>query len=47
MKTKLHTIIRRVLMLAILAASAVPTKAYIKYLNGIYYDRIGTILCDI
>ncbi len=42
MKTTLHTIIRRVLMLAILAASAVPTNAYIKYLNGIYYDRIGT-----
>lgn len=42
MKTKLHTRIFRAMLVAVMMAAAFPAGAYIKYLNGIYYDRIGT-----
>ena len=42
MKTRLCTRIFRALLVAVLMAAAFPAGAYIKYLNGIYYDRIGT-----
>lgn len=42
MKTKIHTRIFRAMLVAVMMAAAFPAGAYIKYLNGIYYDRIGT-----
>ena len=40
MKTTLHTITRRVLMLALLAAAALPASAQTYHANGIYYKKI-------
>ncbi len=41
MKTKLHTITRRLLLLALLLAAALPVGAYDFMYDGIYYDRVG------
>jgi len=41
MKTILHTITKRVLLLALLLAAALPVSAYDFLFDSIYYDRVG------